>query len=127
MEYNDIHLATARIHFSEIDYFFHRACYVFDITFDETSTILFDHLAFIPAGADEDVAEEFLKAVKQYFATAGIYEGTEVAVLFAGSKVLAISARGNDLWIDVHEGVFPHVPPKYFGNLGITIASLTVH
>lgn len=127
MEHNDIHIATATIHFSEIEFFQHRACYVFDITFAKTSTLLFDHLCFIPAGADRDDAEEFLKAVKQYFATVGIREGGNVAVLFAGSQVLAISARGNDLWIDVHEGIFPHVSPKYFGDLGITIASLTVH
>lgn len=127
MEYNDIHIATATVHFSEIEYFPHRGFYVFDITFDNTSTLLFNHLCFIPAGADEDVAEKFLKEVKLYFSTAGIHEGSKVAVLFADAQILAISAQGNELWIDVHEGVFPHVSPKYFGNLGITVASLTVH
>jgi len=127
MEFNDIHVATARIHFSDIYYFQHKCFYAFDITFDNTSTILFDHLAFIPAGADEELAEEFLTAVKQYFATAGIHENSDVSVVFAGSRILAISSHENDLWIDVHEGIFPHISPKFFGQLGITVASLTVH
>lgn len=127
MKQNDIHLATARIHFSEIEYFRHRACYVFNITFDETSSLLFDHLCSIPAGFDEDIAQDFLNDVKVYFDSAGIHEGSSVAVLFAGTRILAISALGNELWIDVREGVFPNNPPKLFGNLGIPMTSLTVY
>lgn len=128
MEHNHLRIATAAIHFSDIYYFQHHSFYAFDITFDKTSTLCFNHLTWIPAGADKDVAEEFLKAVKQYFATAGIYEDSNVAVLFSSDgQVLAISAQGNDLWIDVREGVFLHVSPKYFGSLGFSVVSLTVH
>lgn len=127
MERKELHLATALIHFSEIEYFQHRACYVFNITFDEASSLLFDDLCFIPAGFDKDIAQDFLNDVKAYFTSAGIHEGSTVAVLFAGSRILAISALGNEFWIDVHEGIFPDNPPKLFGNLKIPMASFTVH
>lgn len=127
MEQHDIHLATACIHFSEIEYFPHRACYVFNITFVNTSSLLFNHLSSIPAGFDEYIAKDFLNDVKEYFSSVGIQEGSRVAVLFAESRILAISALGNELWIDVHEGIFPNISPKTFRNLGITMTSLTVH
>lgn len=127
MRQNDIHLATARIHFSEIEYFLHRDCFVFNITFDGTSSLLFDHLCSIPASYDKGMAQDFLNDVKMYFDSAGIHEGSFVAVLFAGTRILAISALGNELWIDVHEGVFPYNSPKLFKNLGIHMTSLTVH
>ena len=127
MRQNDIHLATARIHFSEIEYFLHRDCYVFNITFDKSSCFLFDHLCSIPAGFKQDIAQDFLNDVKAYFASVGIHEGSTVAILFAGTRILAISALGNEFWIDVHEGIFPDNPPKLFGNLKIPMASFTVH
>lgn len=127
MEKNQLCISTAELHFSNLYWFEHRCFYAFDIDFKNSSTIFCPNLAYIPAGYGEDTAEDFLKAAKNYFLTAGIHDGDTVAVLFSDDRVLAIGALGNDLWIDVHEGIFPHVPPKDFSALGIKAKSLKVY
>lgn len=127
MDNYEIGTATATIHFSKVYRFQHYGYYAFDIRFHKTSTIRFDHLSFIKAGESWYKAEEYVNAVKQNFASAGIHEESEVSLLFSGSQILAISARGNDSWIDVREGVFPHVSAKPFAKLGIVVTSLEVH
>ena len=127
MEYHDIHLASTTLQFSG-PYFSERYCsYFFDINFDKDSILLFDNLVFIPAGNEKNSAEDFLNIVRQYFSNAGIYESDVISVLFSDSRVLAISTPKSDLWIDVREGIFPHVSPKNFANLGIAFSCFTVH
>jgi len=127
MDNNDFSIATATLHFSDLYYFEHKCFYAFDISFDKTSTLLFYHLTQIPAGREKDTAKEFLNAAKQYFSTAGIHDGSDVAVLFsADGRVVAISAQGNGLWVDVCDGISPHIPPKEFSNLRFKISSLSV-
>ena len=127
MEKNPLCIATAELHFSDLYWFEHRCFYAFDIDFKESTSIFCPNLAYIPAGYDEERAEDFLKTVKHYFTTAGIHDGDSVAVLFSDTQVLAIGALGNELWIDVHEGIFPHVPPKDFSKLGLDTKSLKVY
>jgi len=85
------------------------------------------NLAFIPAGHCKEEAEDFLKAVKKHFETAGIVEGMSVSVLFSDNQILAISATGSDKWIDVRKGILPYTFPKSFSVLGINIKSLEVY
>lgn len=127
MEYHDIHIATTTLQFSDPYFSEHYCSYFFDINFDKDSNLLFDNLVFIPAGKEKKSAEDFLKVVKQYFTAAGIDETDDVSVLFSDSRVLAISRPKSDLWIDVREGIFPHISPKNFRDLGFTFSSFTVH
>ena len=120
-------LTTANIHFSNLYWFEKRGFYVFDITFENTTDHLHNNLVYLAAGFDQDSAQNFLEALKQYFASAGIYEDSRVHILFSGEQVLAIGANGKDLWIDVRRGVFFHTFPKSFSTLGIEIKSLEVY
>ena len=120
-------IATADLHFSDL-YWFEKHCYyAFDLTFENTSTILFNNLSFLNAGFDHDSAEYFLNAVKKYFKLANILDGSPVNVLFSGQQILAIGARGSDLWIDVRKGVYCRTAPLSFAGLGLKIKSLEVY
>lgn len=120
-------IATATLHFSDI-YWFNKHCYhAFDITFENSSTVFFNNLMFLNAGFDQDSAEDFLKAVKEYFKLANIVDGAPVSVLFSGQQIIAIGARGCDLWIDVRKGVYCRTAPLSFAGLGLNIKSLELY
>lgn len=127
MENYNLCIATATIHFSDVYWCERSTSYCFDIKFENASTLLLDHLAFLHAGFDEDWATDFLNAVKQHFEMAGIFDGSSVSVLFSEGHALAIGTRGNDLWLDVRKGVCNNIPPLCFASLRLNIKNLTVY
>ena len=128
MEPVNLSIATATIHFSDIYWCERSTSYCFDIKFENSSTLFLKHLAFLHAGFDADWATDFLNAVKQYFKTAGIIEGSDVSVLFSDDgQALAIGKNGNDLWLDVRKGVCSNIPPLCFASLRLNIKNLTVY
>ena len=123
----NLSIGTADLHFSNL-YWFEKYCYyAFDITFENASTLWFNNLMFLNAGFDYDGAKDFLNAVKEYFKLANIADGSPVSILFSGNQILAIGARGSDLWIDVRYGVFCRTAPLSFAGLGLKIKSLEVY
>lgn len=123
----NLSIGTADLHFSDIYWFEKYSYYAFDITLENASTLWFNNLMFLNAGFDHYCAEEFLNAVKEYFKLANIVDGSPVSILFSGNQILAIGARGSDLWIDVRNGVYGRTAPLSFAGLGLKIKSLEVY
>lgn len=128
MDNDNIGIARANIHFSDLYQLIHHCYYAFDIMFENPSTIRLSNLIGITAGTDREKAEEFLNSVKNYFHdAASIYDGCCVAVLFSGLNILAIGSFARDAWIDIRDGIIPCATKKNFSALGINITSLKVY
>lgn len=128
MNIKNASIATARIHGLKrgIYYSNDKCCYMFDITFSDSSTFLFDNLALINLTQERWNAQELYEMFQNNFNKANIYEDSKVAVLFDESgHVFAISKLGNnnDCWIDV-EDMFT---VKKFSELNTIIVSLNIH
>ena len=126
MKSKKVSIATARIKgLKKAPYYFeHTGSYVWDIMFENTSTLLFNNLPFIKVGNTEEEGEVFCKQLKENFKEAQIYDGDKVVVIFEDDgHVLAIGSTGKDLWIDVTDKFVK----KTFAELNIAIESLKVY
>ena len=120
-----INVATARITglAKPFYYFEHRDSYVFDIMFEDTSTLMFKNLPFIEVGETEEEAISNYNKFLQNFENANIHEGDDVAVIFEDDGcVRAIARIGVNVWIDVDD----KFKMKSFEELGIDITLLKV-
>ena len=106
-------------------YFEHRVDWRLNIMFEETSTLLFHNLAFIPMEYSEEEANKTYEKLVSKFKMAEIYNNDEVAVIFNNKdgEVLAIGAHGKDQWIDVKD----NFKFKKFSNLNIIPTMLKVY
>lgn len=126
MKFQKINIATARIDglTKQPYYFDHHCYYAWDIMFNDTSTFLFDNIAFIKVGKNKEEGEKFCNQIKENFREANIYDGERVAVIFGDdSRVLAIGKIGDDMWIDTAD----KFAKKTFAELNICITSLRVY
>ena len=118
-----INITTANIRITNLYWFGHHCYHAFDIWFDNASTCLLDNIIAIAAGHNEEESEQFLNSVKQHFSNAGISNGDSVSILYTGTRALAIGIPGKDLWVDVNDGILPHIPLKTSSELGFNIDS----
>ena len=127
MKFQGINIATARIKgLKEEPYYFKHLCfYVWDIMFEDPSSIFaLNNLPYIKVGDTKEEAKIFCDKLKENFKEAHIYEGDKVAVIFEDDgHVLAIGSTGKDLWIDVTDKFVK----KTFAELNIAIKSLKVY
>lgn len=111
-------VSTARIHgLNRNPYWLsHRDLYVCDISFSNASRPNFTNLSHIKAGITKLESEDFMKKLKSNFASAGIYEGSEVTIIFdSDGEVNAIGSEKKTKWIDVKD----KYQPKTFYQLSI--------
>lgn len=127
MRAEKISIATAKITgLKSNPYYFDSKCFwAWNIMFYESSTLLFDNLPYIWLSEDsQEEAKKNCDELKEQFASAGIYEGDKVAIMFKeGGPVMAIGRIGGNDWIDVED----HFRRKTFEELNIDIISLIVH
>ena len=127
MKFMEICIARAKITgLNEKPFYFeHRVDWRLNIMFEETSTLLFHNVAFIPMGYSEEEANKSYEKLVSKFKMAEIYNNDEVAVIFNNKdgEVLAIGARGKDQWIDVKD----NLKLKRFSNLNIIPTMLKVY
>lgn len=111
-------VSTARIHGLDREpyWFGHRDFYVCDISFSNASRPNFTNLSPIKTGITKVESEDFMKKLKSNFESAGIYEGSEVTIIFdSGGEVNAIGSKKKAKWIDVKD----NYQPKTFYQLSI--------
>ena len=121
-----INIGTARIRglTKPFYYFEHRCCYAWDITFKETSTLLFNNLAFIPVGKTEKEAAFKQHQYLEKFEQANIHDRDRIVVIFDDEgTVIAIGKPGNNVWLDVSDGFIT----KTFEELKIAVTELKVY
>lgn len=126
MKFQKVNIATARIKGLEKPPYYseHYCYYVWDIMFEDTSTLSFRNLPFIKVGDTKEEGEIFCNQLKENFKEAHIYDGDKVAVIFGDDGcVLAIGSMGEDAWIDTTDKFVK----KTFAELNIVIKSLKVY
>ncbi len=127
MKNENLSIATAKISGLESSpYYFNSKCYwAWNIMFNKSSSLLFNNLPFIYLTKDsEEEAIKCCNELKSQFASADIYDGDKVAIMFReDGSVRAIGRIGVNAWIDVED----NFTFKTFAELNIAITSLTVH
>ena len=120
-------IATARINGLADKFYYNEysACYSWDITFSNASTILFNSVFSINLGKTEKEANEFLSRIKRNFRKADISEKSNVVVMFSpdGYIKAITSIGGKDCWIDFNDCFYK----KSFIELNISIVSLVIY
>lgn len=123
---HNVSIATARINgLNKSPYYFKEGeFYAVNITFTDSSTLLFDNMPYINVGNTREEANTFWSKMKKNFSDAHIHNYDKVAVIFDKYfHVVAIGNTGEDVWIDVAD----RFSKKTFRELNITIRSLKVY
>ena len=121
-----MNIGTARIKGLEVSptVWSERFCFIWNLMFTETSTLLFNNISFIPMGDDEETAMKFYNRVKKNFKRAHINENEKVAIIFdEGGTVKAVAKTGRNSWIDIED----KFSIKTFQELNIQFNALKVY
>ena len=123
---HNVSIATARINgLNKSPYYFKQGeFYAVDITFTDSSTLLFDNMPYIKVGKTREEANNFWSKMKKNFSDAHILDKNRVAIICDKYfQIVAIGNTGEDVWIDVTD----QFKAKSFAELNIEITSLKVY